>query len=86
MATQQESVLTLLRREMKESPLPAPVERRPCNRVLADGYVRQSMEEPMYQTKEYRQRKLRKAIRVLIILAILALCALAVIKAGIIRV
>lgn len=86
MITERETLLMRLRREMKEAPLPAPLPRKVEKCILADGYERQTDEEPLQMTEKYRQRKLRMVLRVLLISAILAFAVFAVVQSGIIKI
>ena len=86
MSSEKDTVITRLRQEMKESPLAAPAPCRPERRILADGYERQSLEEPLQMTQQYIHRTTRKIIRLLVILIVLVFLVIAVIKAGIISI
>ena len=86
MITERETLLMRLRREMKEAPLPAPLPRKMENRFLADGYERQTDEEPLQMTEKYRHRRMRMTLRILIISILLAFAVFAVLKAGIISI
>ena len=86
MSTERDTVITRLSRDMKESPLPVPAQCRPERRVLVDGYVRQTLEQPLVMTDKYRHRTSRAILRWLIIVTIVAFLAVAVIKAGIISI
>ena len=86
MITEKETLLMRLRREMKEAPLPAPSPQKAEKRFLADGYERQTDEEPLQMTEKYRHRKVRMIMRVILICIILSFMVFAVLKAGIIRI
>ena len=86
MSTERETVITRLRQEMKESPLPAISQPKPTHRVFPDGYERQTAEEPLQMTEKYRHRTARKIIKLIIIVCVVALLTVAVIKAGIISI
>ena len=83
---EKETVISRLRQEMKEAPLPAQAPQKPTHRVLADGYVRQTAEEPLVMTEKYRHRMSRAIIRWAIIISVVSLMAVAVLKAGIISI
>ena len=80
MYPERDTVITRLRREMKESPLPAPVPQKPERTILADGYERQTNEEPLQITKKYRQRVPRLIVRWLIIAIFFSLLVVAIIQ------
>lgn len=86
MMTEKETLLARLRREMKEAPLPAPLPRKMENHFLADGYERQTDEEPLQMTEKYRHRRMRMALRILFFSIVLAFVVFAVLKAGIISI
>ena len=84
MSAERETVILRLQREMKEAPLPVASPQKPKRRVLADGYERQTLEEPLVETEKYRHRVTHMVLRGIVIVAIVAALAVAVLKAGII--
>ena len=86
MAEYKNTIISVLRQEMQESPLPTMESQAPERRILADGYERQTAAEPMRMTKKYRQRKTRLVIRWLIIVGIITAVAVVVIQMGLIHV
>ena len=86
MLTGKDTLLMRLRREMKEAPLPGSLPQKTEHRVLADGYERQTDEEPIRMTEKYRHRTLHRIVRLLIIVLVLSFLVFAVMKAGIINI
>ena len=82
MSSEKETVITRLSREMKASPLLPPVRQTAERHILADGYERQTAEEPLQTTERYRNRVMRRIIRTVIILILIDLLALAVYRAN----
>ena len=86
MLTGKDTLLMRLRREMKEAPLPGFSPQKAEHRVLADGYERQTDEEPIRMTEKYRHRALHRTVQLLIIVLVLSFLVFAVMKAGIINI
>ena len=86
MITGRDTLITRLQREMKESPLPVPSPRKIEHPFLADGYERQTDEEPIQVTEKYRRRTIYMIMRLLIIAIALATLAFVVMKSGIITI
>ena len=86
MLTGKDTLLMRLQREMKEAPLPAPLTRKAEHQILADGYERQTDEEPIQMTEKYRHRTMYRILHCLFIALVLALLVFAVMKAGIINI
>lgn len=86
MITERETLLMRLRREMKEAPLPAPLPKKVEKNFLADGYERQTDEEPLQMTEKYIHRKMRMALRIFIVGIISAFVVFTVLKSGIISI
>ena len=86
MSAERETVISRLRQEMKEAPISVQAPQKPSHRVLADGYVRQTAEEPLVMTEKYRHRTVRAIVRWTIIITVVTLLVIAVIKAGIISI
>ena len=84
MSAERDSVITRLRQSMKEAPLPVAAPQRPERRILADGYERQTLEETLLETEQYRHRVPRAILRLIIIAAVVSALALAILKSGII--
>ncbi len=86
MGAEKETVISRLRQQMKEAPLPAPAPQKPTHRILADGYERQTAEEALQMTNKYRHRVVRGICKWTLIAAAVGLLVFAIIKAGIISI
>ena len=86
MIAEKNTLLARLRSEMKESPLPAPCPQKVKYPFLADGYERQTDEEPMVMTEKYIHRKSRTALRIFLMALGIAFAVFAVLKIGIIKI
>ena len=86
MGAEKETVISRLRQQMKEAPLPAPAPQKPTHRILADGYERQTAEEALQMTDAYRHRGMRAVFKWTAIICVVTLLVFAIIKAGIISI
>lgn len=86
MDTEKQTVISRLRQQMKQAPLPAPAPQKPTHRVLADGYERQTAEEPLQMTNAYRRRVMRAVCKWIVLIGVGTLLAFAIIKVGIISI
>lgn len=86
MITEKDTLLTHLKREMREAPMSAPSPRKAEKRFLADGYERLTDEETLQMTEKYRHRKMRTVLRVLLTTVFVSLIVVAILKAGIISI
>lgn len=84
MSLEKETVITRLSREMKASPLLPPIPQKAEQHILADGYERQTAEEPLQMTARYRNRVMRRIITAVVLVILIDLLALAVHRAGMI--
>ncbi len=84
MITEKDTLLTRLKSEMREAPMPAPSPQKAERRFLADGYERQTDEEPLQMTKKYRHRKGRMVMRALFTGILVTFIVFVILKTGII--